>query len=535
MDKVKKHFVFSELIVSIIFSIAIFLMTKIKFFGMVYDNNYIDEIFLSDLKILILLIPITYLIIHFIFSNYKGISDKIISIEEKVNKKKFVIISFILIFIIYLIYYLSLYPGGIFIDTYTCFQMNVNEANFTSQHPVLFTLSVNFIKYFYNNQNIGFGIYTFIQMLVMVCILTYFIYWLLNKKVNSIVVSGILMLLLSFDLYPLYSISVWKDTYFSLSLFMFILAYIDLMFEIKSKNINKITILRICIFTALTMLLRSNGMVIPFISVLILILANIKSVYKKEIKNLVKFLIIFVLTCLFAIILQKILLLKFMNHKLDRILFLAIPNQQIARVVSVDGNISDEQKELIEKIIPIKNIKADYNALIVDKLESDPDFNWSYVREHFGEYFKLWFELLLQNPYEYIKAYLLQTSGFWTFNVVGEEAYVQATLPDILLHKLHNIDYISELTNGSFSFKENLLKYPYISGGVFFWITFFSAFLTLRINKKGYALAYLPALLLWATVMVSTPMGQALRYVFALVLMLPLNLVLPAILSKEEK
>ncbi len=525
-------FSFSTLLISIIFSIALFLMSKIKFMGFVYDNNYIDKIFLSELLILLPIIPIIYFLLNSLGLHYKNNLDVFKTMKKNINIKKFVIVTFLLLFLVYIIYYLSLFPGGVFVDTYTCFQMNVNECNFTNQHPVLFTLSLNFIKHFNDNQNIGFGIYTFIQMLVMVSALTYFIYWLLKKRVNSVIVSGIVLLLMFFKLYPLYSISVWKDTYFSLALFMFTLAYIDLLIEFNYKSINKITILRICIFSALTMMLRNNGMIIPFLSVLILLLAFIKNIFNKEIKNVGKFVLFFMLTIVFSTLIQNILLSCFMTQHFEGSHFiLAIPSQQIARVVSTDGNITDEQKKLIEKVIPIENIKEDYYALISDKLIADHDFNEDYLRSHWLEYINLYFQLFIQNPGEYFKAYLLQTSGFWTLNVVGEEAYVQATLPNILLHKLHNVDLISELTNGNISFKDNILKYSYFSGGFFFWITVFSALVSFRINKKISLLGYLPPFLLWLTIMASTPMGQALRYVYILVLMMPLNIVLPKILN----
>ena len=63
-------------------------------------------------------------------------------------------------------------------------------------------------------------------------------------------------------------------------------------------------------------------------------------------------------------------------------------------------------------------------------------------------------------------------------------------------------------------------------------------FITYRIANKKYLLAYLPPMLLWATIMVSVPMGSALRYVYALVLAFPLYLVYPLIaknLSEKSK
>ena len=147
------------------------------------------------------------------------------------------------------------------------------------------------------------------------------------------------------------------------------------------------------------------------------------------------------------------------------------------------------------------------------------------------DYFKLWLQLLVQNPDEYIKAYLLETSGFWTFNVKGPEAYISAVTWETLNDKIQNKDLISE--NSNFSFRDDLLKVPLYSSGLFFWIMFLSMFISYRMNKKEALVGYLPAFLLWLTVMVATPMGQALRYVYVLVLLVPFNIIYPAIMNKK--
>lgn len=185
--------------------------------------------------------------------------------------------------------------------------------------------------------------------------------------------------------------------------------------------------------------------------------------------------------------------------------------------------------ELIEKIIPKEIIKEKYRAMLADKIKWDDSFNQQYLEENKSEYLKLWFELLIQNPAEYIRAYLLQTSGFWSFNVKGDEAYASAVTWESINDKVPNTDLIAK--NFNISFSEDLVKVSYYSGGFFFWITILSMFITFRIGNKKSLIGYVPAIILWATIMIATPMAQALRYVYILVLILPLNLLYPAIVS----
>ena len=508
-------------------------MSKINFLGYVFNENYIDLVFLNEFLILLFLIPVTYLLLFFIEKNYDTIIENMICQKTIKHKKLFCFTAFIFLLIVYLVYYFTFYPGGVYIDSWTALNMLTGENDFTNQQPVLYTLMLSIVKAFLPDLYTGFGIFTLIQVILMVFVFTYFIYWLLIKKVNSILVTLITLFLGFFKLYPLYSVSVWKDTPFSLAIFLYTLTLIDLIIDFKNKEIKIFNIIKFNIFALLVMLLRNNGIYICLGTTFILLLLFIIDIIKKiKIKHFTPFTIssICIIICFFII--QNLYPRFGIDTSSTLVESIGIPLQQVTRVVAVDGNITNEQKELIEKVLPIKNIKKNYRAMLVDPIKWDSKFNNEYLENHLSDYFKLWFELFLQNPDEYFYSYLLQTSGFWTFHVKGSEAFHSAIIWETLNDKLQNQNLIAQ--NSHFSCRENLLKLPYYSGGFFFWITAVSMLLTFRIGKKKYLIAYLPSILLWLTVMISTPMASALRYVYVLVLILPLNFVYPAIIKKME-
>ena len=159
---------YSRLFFSIIFSIALFLMSKIVFLGGTFQENYIELIFLSEFKILILLIPIVYLLLYILENHYKKIINTFIKQEEFKHKKKFCLVSFIFLFIIFLLYYFSVYPGGVFIDTWVSYNMLSPENVISANNPILYTLSIYLVKAFGNNFIKGFGVYTFLQIILIV-------------------------------------------------------------------------------------------------------------------------------------------------------------------------------------------------------------------------------------------------------------------------------------------------------------------------------------------------------------------------------
>ena len=533
MKNLFKKICFSKLLLASIFSIALFYMNKIHFFEYVFENNYLEKYLFSEFLVLLILIPVNYILLGFIEKYYKVLTNNLIVNNEYINKKKFCLIAFIFLLLIYGVYYFSFYPGGVYIDTWSSYGYLTGEQSFSNHQPVLYTLSLNLVKAFGDNLEAGFAVYTALQVIIMVTCLTYFIYWLLKKNVNPKAVAFITILLGTFKLFPLYSVSIWKDTPFSLALFLNILVIIDLIIDIQNNDIRIKNIIKYSITSLLVLFLRNNGLFISLgITCIGLITLLICKIQKIKIKRLLTLNIISIILVLFFLIMNQ--LYPYMGISTDSSLeeSLGIPIQQIARVVVVDGNITNEQKELIEKIIPIDVIKEKYLALLVDPIKWDENFNAEYLKENIDLYAKLWFELLIQNPGEYINAYLLQTSGFWTFNVKGPEAYHSAvkweTIPEIT-----QIDLIEE--NFNHSVKDDLLTIPYYSGGLFFWITILSMYLTYKLANKRFLIAYIPAIILWGTIMISTPMGSALRYVYILVLMLPLNIVYPMIASKYEE
>ena len=525
-----QKFSWSRLLFSLIFSIALFYMNKIVFLGKVFNENYMDLVFFNEFKILLLLVPIIYVLLSFIENYFNNNSSKFIDKNQNVNIKHFVIITFFFLLFIYSIYYLTFYPGGVYIDTWTSFKMLNGTEPFSNHQPVLYTLSLGIVNLFKPDLVTGFGVYSFIQMVIMIAAFTYFIYWLLKKNVNKFLVTLTAFVLGFFPLFPMYSISIWKDTPFSLALFMYILTIIDLIIDFSNKNITIKNIVKLSIYTSLVVLFRNNGIYITFLCFIALILLFIKPIFKdKSITHIKSFAISQIITFIILVIIIKVIYPACGILPTEFEENLGIPLQQIARVVVTDGNITEDQKAIIEKILPYDRIKKDYQAMLVDNIKWDNQFNATYIKENKPEFFKLWFELLLQNPGEYIKAYLLQTSGFWTFNVKGEEAYTSVEAWGFLNEIVPNTDLIKQTFNQSF--KDTLLRFPYYSAGLFFWITALSAFITYRTCKPKALLGYLPSMLLWLTIMVATPMAQALRYAYILVLMLPLNFLYPIIMK----
>lgn len=142
----------------------------------------------------------------------------------------------------------------------------------------------------------------------------------------------------------------------------------------------------------------------------------------------------------------------------------------------------------------------------------------------------------------YVKAYLQQTLWFWgpiqSDNVqclYSIESYGNEGLPEFM--EMNGIKNQSLLPNKL----EDMLKRYYVtasfffSEGILFWIMQVSVlFVYLKRRSKKDLLPYLPAVLLWMTVMISTPVATSLRYVFVFVYSLPFYIILPFFRTTSE-
>ncbi|MCR5186200.1 MAG: DUF6020 family protein, partial [Clostridia bacterium] len=409
--------------------------------------------------------------------------------------------------------------------------------DFSFQQPPLYTLSMYIVKPFIPNYYMGFGIYCFIQIIMMVGMFTYFAYWLLKKNVSSFIVTLIIIFCGTFRLYPLYGVSLWKDTTFSIAFFLYCLIYIDIVIDIIKGKIQLKNIVLFSMFSVFTVFLRNNAKYILVACLIALIFLDSKKMCHniREGKNNNYRLLITsqLLIIVFSIAIPPIVRLSLQVEKEHFAENIAIPIQQVARVVCVDGRITEEQKKLIEKVLPFDNIKKDYRALIVDPIKWDSKFDNKYLENHKLDFLKLWVSLFFRNPREYMQAYLLQTSGFWSFNVCSlREGYHSA----INFESLNDKVQIKNVINDKYgiNIQESMLALNKYSGGLFFWIYLASMLVSWRVNSKKYIICFLPAFFLWGTIMIATPMGQSLRYVYILVLMLPLDFVLPSIISDVD-
>ena len=281
------------------------------------------------------------------------------------------------------------------------------------------------------------------------------------------------------------------------------------------------------------MFLRNNGIYVVFATTLIILLA-----FKKEIfKQLRIFTICSITTLIICLIIQGPVY-KYYNWTNSFKENVGVLLQQISYVVVNNGNITEEQVEFINNLCPTDIIKKYYNPCVVDKIKNSKEFNVEFLTKNKKEFFKVWFQLFLQNPSSYIKAYLLNTIGFWDVNKSTKDGYISMekwqTLDAIDPRVAHEqSDLIEKITNKSI---RNILEpKATISSAIFLFITLIGMVITIYKKRYKNLVIYAPIILTYFTILIAVPLAFSLRYVYISVLSVPISLIIPFLKTKNEE
>ena len=208
-----------------------------------------------------------------------------------------------------------------------------------------------------------------------------------------------------------------------------------------------------------------------------------------------------------------------------------IPIQQIADVISKDGNITDDQKSYIDTIMPTEEWGKLYNKHTVDPIKFNKNFNGDVISSNKLVFIQNWLAIGVQNISVYLDAWVSETSGYWQPGVYNYLA--NSTIEDNTL-SIKQSNLMSKVFGFSVYKPASFIYYKVSSAPIlrlFFNISF-SVYLILAyvvlatIKKKpSYILPITPLVILWVTLLIAAPTFCEFRYMYAFHLMLPVIVV----------
>ena len=450
--------------------------------------------------------------------------------EEKEEKWKFTdiklfFIIWAVIFLSYIPYFLKYFPGIASTDSIYQIYQATGNMNLINSHPIFHTMiisgAMNLGKII-GSYNIGVGIYSIIQMLFMSGIFSYTACYMKKKKIPKVAIICSIVFFAIFPVMPMYSITMWKDIPFGVSILLYVISMVELATNADQFLNSKKGVLFLIVSALFTMFFKHNGFYIVLLSipfVLFFIREHIK-----------KLLIIFVGLIIFYKLINGSLLTALNVAPTLPSEALSIPIQQLSRVVAIEDIEDIELKEINEWIITDKaTIKEEYNPRLSDPMKKY--FNNERFKNEKIEFFKLWFKYLKKYPNTYVQSFLCNTYGYWypdtqywmfQRNLEDEklnlkrESKLSVKLLDVIIED-RNVPVISTLT----------------SLGFVFWITGIMLFYTIYKKEYKKIIIFVPVIILWLTSIASSVFCEY-RYMYGAFTAIPI-IVLSFLIKENDK
>jgi hypothetical protein len=432
------------------------------------------------------------------------------------------------ILLAWLPYLLTYAPGSVLGDSLG--SLGMKPGHWSNHHPVLFSLILKSFAHLgvvLGDINYGIFAFTCFQSIVMAAAFAYFIVWLVREGVPTWWAVAAWAYFAFVPIFPIYAINLQKDPLFSLSvaaLSFFLYAVV------KSKGAILQTRKGITVFLVLSFLvifLKNNGMYVFVGTTVALAL-----IYRRALRT---FYIGALALLVAAVLIQGPGYAKLHIGKDSFVESVGVPLQQLAYVLSTNGSVTPSQREFLGRLLPADEWATTYSPAIVDKLKKSPHFSQSYLNRHRPRFLLTWAEVGVRNPAAYLKAYCLETFGFWKIGVSSTYGYADTYVHNNALG-IRATDLFAQLTGTSIkpmldATRGSNGRGGYVSTGLVVWVVFLATAIVAFRRRWDLLLVAVPCILMWLTIMIATPVAFSLRYVFALPLCLPGIMLLPFAVS----
>lgn len=460
-----------------------------------------------------------YEVVLFILVN----STKVVLFEEKKSFPiKWFWITAGILFLCMIPFLLINFPAVMTPDSLSQYRQIIGTQHYSDHHPWAHTMVFAF---FYN---IGFWItgdtylaiafYTVAQMILVSLSIAYV--WMtlyeMGLKKGCCVAGLLLFVICPYNL--VYSVTIWKDILFSMSILVLTVTLFRLYEQLKAGQKAGIRDWILYGLSAFAMcMLRHNGLYGFAAAAVILFI-----LFGKRMWNL----LLITVGVLCACFIIKGPVMSAVDVTPGQFVFkLCIPLQQVCRVVAHELPLEEEEMALIEKIGDVSYVVENYEGGCADYMTAWVEAgNQDYLIAHKGKYLKLWIDLGLRYPGEYIQAFIDQTKGYWYpmapqqtvfWGITQHETGLvsQAVIEGPVVLKICEI-----LTKLYTIFPLYGILY---SMGAMFWILILCGAVAIR--NRLYSVVGMCQPVFWVTVtlFLATPLVADLRYNYPLMLAMP--------------
>ena len=406
------------------------------------------------------------------------------------------------------------YPGVLTTDSLTTLQQMLGDEAYNNMMPFWHTMTVKvFVELgllIFGDINAAVALFHCAQILFLAACFGYAVKTMYEIGLPRWALAAVFLLFAVQPYNIAYSVTLWKDIPFAGAVLLFITALYRILKSVGTKNYGPLIL-----GAAGMSLWRTNGLLAFGITFLVLAL-----LLRKSQPRLLKVMLGVLVACWFLMYPFLTLLGIGQTHFVE---VLSIPLQQIARVITQGRTLTPEQTDLLGQILILDRVAQVYDPLTVDpiKYEAFRYDGQEYFLNHLWEYGKLYLQLGLQYPADYLKAWIDETKGYWNGGYFYW-IYTQGIHENVYgLVASYGSNPVASLYAALFRYVEKLeILQPFTSIGLQVW-AIVSCTLVNALKKRKELVLGIPLIVLAAGLWIGTPVYAEFRYAYPFFLAAP--------------
>lgn len=421
---------------------------------------------------------------------------------------------------VFLLYFFSTaYPGYFTPDSFASLGQ-IKSGIYVNDHPFYYTMLIRLCmglgQLFGAEGNGAVAVYAVVQILMMTAVFSYALVTLYQIGVPSWgigLVYGIYVLL-PYNL--AYGATMWKDVLFGVSVLLVVVSLYRIMANVGASEMLNMMVF--AIGSLLLCLMRTNGLLVYLCMTLVFLLC-----LRRLPKRL---LLLMCVILLLAFFLTGPVLDVLGVGKTDMVETMAIPFQQVARVIALGYEVAPEDWELLDRVFYVDEFVNLYSPVLVDDIKQAgmrPEMR-EYFLENIGEYAALWLRLGKQYPVEYLRAWIEQTKGYWNCGYDYYIYYASGSNEALGIVRPVVDNFIADGFGAWFSLLDGPVIFQPLYGiGLQVWLLFACFIVNILKNRREFLLS-IPIILIVVGLWLGTPVFSEFRYAYPVFLSVPVLL-----------
>lgn len=464
-------------------------------------------------------------------------------------------LSGVICFICWLPYLWKNYPGVMTIDSMNQFAQVIGVYADSNHHPWVHT---QIIKLWYqvgllftDDMSVAISFYTVFQMIFMASCVAYLVATLKTFQVKKWILALVVAFYACIPYHAIYAVTIWKDSLFAGGVLLYVATLLRLLQWLNQRN-WKSSEEHISAAEAIRDRKKVNWAEMPHIrDMIMLVLSGIMMCLFRTngwyafLVTIPFVLFVFwkywkVIGALQFIVMAVVMIVKGpvmdANHVIqpDLVESLSIPVQQISRVIVKEKPITKEQSAFLNNILDTSKIQDLYNPYVSDgfkRLVRAGDE--TYMEEHLGEFLKVYAQIGLQYPVDYLIAFRDQSIGYWFPTQEGIIAGDEGVIPNefgVSNRPVLSGKIVIKINEIGLKLKDIIPGYGILwSMGAMFWLIILMMGITLIRGDNNMLLLYVPCIAIFLTIVIATPVAKEFRYAYAYIYCMPIYLLVPFI------